>query len=118
MQPNRNAVLQLWSWSGLPKAIEPPIPGRIHRLKDDPDPATKQREAKQAHREPETCLLCGRITRSSFRLRVGVEQMSLRCCMDCQWKIVQKYSKDRLRLMLRDAYAEKHTNASTSPTIA
>jgi hypothetical protein len=108
MTPNRQAMTQIWTWAGLQPAIAPPMPGRVHRLKDEPDPVVKAREAK-AHREPSKCLICGRITKSSFRMRIGVEQLSPRCCQDCQWRIVQKYSKDRLRHMLREAYAAKVT---------
>jgi hypothetical protein len=110
-------MTQLWTWAGLQPAIAPPMPGRVHRLKDEPDPATKRRDAR-AHKEPSVCLLCGRITKSSFRLRVSAEQMSVRCCNDCQWHVVQKYSKDRLRAMLREAYAKANTNAATPHTIA
>ena len=116
MTPNKTAVSAVWSWAGLPKPIEPPRGGRVHRIPDTPIRPVQPRGPKAAgsswgnqHTANKYCLLCGRKTQYSVQVRVkkGDSSRNHKCCLDCQYHVCRDYSRKELLERVKAAVLAK-----------
>jgi hypothetical protein len=127
MLANKAAMQHLWTWAGLQPAIAPPIGGRIHRMPDEPlrkivVRGAKSPDAKWGNQytvDPH-CVLCGRKTRNALQVRISKStSRNHRCCLDCQYRVSQQYSRKTLLKKVRDAVmARMANNDATPPTVA